>query len=215
MAPMLNQLIGVEIIYAIIIIAISLMIYFLTREVYKLSSHKGIKYFREAFLFFALAFFFRFIVNTLFIMKRVHHFRELAPRYVGMLFGLIFMYATLIALFYLLYALLWKHFKNKIWLFHLIALIVAFLTLITRNFIIMILIQILVLLTIIILSLLNHKKRQFHIIYLMLFVFGMLNIIGLLIPGFLITLQIIIYLVSMILFLLVLYKIIKIMMKHG
>jgi len=190
------------------------MIYFLTKEVYKLSAHKGIKYFREAFLFFALAFFFRFIVNTLFMTRRVHHFFDLAPRIFGMLAGLLFMYASLIAIFYLLYAIIWKHFKNKIWVFHIIALLIAVLTIITRNPFLILLIQLVVLVIMILLSLLKHKGH-FHILYLLLFIFGILNIIGILIPGFMIALQLAIYLTSIILFFLILYKVIKIMMKHG
>lgn len=215
LAPMMNQLVGVELIYAIIIIAISLMIYFLTREVYKLSSHKGIKYFREAFLFFALAFFFRFVVNTLFITRRVHHFFDLVPRIFGMIAGLFFMYASLIALFYLLYAIIWKHFKNKTWVFHIIALTIAVLTVITRNLFLILMIQLVVLVVMVSLSLIKHKKGHFHILYLLLFVFGMLNIIGILIPGFMITLQLTIYVASIILFFLILYKVMKTMMEHG
>src|SRR3989339_748726 len=47
-----------EILYSFVIIVCSLMIYFGTKELYELSSHKGIKYFRLSFLFFAIFYYF-------------------------------------------------------------------------------------------------------------------------------------------------------------
>ena len=52
--PQITLGIGAEIIYSFVIIVCSLMIYFGTREIYNLSSYKGIKYFRQAFLLFAI-----------------------------------------------------------------------------------------------------------------------------------------------------------------
>ena len=63
--------IGSEIIYSFVIIVCSLMIYFATKELYELSKHKGIKYFRLSFLFFAIAYFFRsFIKIVLFYFDK-------------------------------------------------------------------------------------------------------------------------------------------------
>ena len=65
----LNHMMGMgmssEIIYSFVIIFCSLLVYFGTKEIYELSSHKGIKYFREAFLFFAIAYFFRFLIKVI------------------------------------------------------------------------------------------------------------------------------------------------------
>ena len=58
--------IGTELLYSFIIIAISLIIYFSTREIEILSSYKGIKYFRFAFMFFGIAFASRLV---LYLMK--------------------------------------------------------------------------------------------------------------------------------------------------
>ena len=55
--------IGAELIYSFVIIACSLMVYYGTKELYELSSYKGIKYFRQAFLFFAIAYFFRYSIR--------------------------------------------------------------------------------------------------------------------------------------------------------
>ena len=55
--------IGAELIYSFVIIVCSLMVYYATKEMYELSSYKGIKYFRQAFLFFAIAYFFRYFIQ--------------------------------------------------------------------------------------------------------------------------------------------------------
>ena len=60
---LINPSFGTEIMYSFIIIMCSLIIYFSTREMYELSSYKGLKYFRLAFLFFAVAYFFRSFIQ--------------------------------------------------------------------------------------------------------------------------------------------------------
>ena len=52
---LLPHALGTELIYSFVIIICSLMVYFGTKELYELSSYKGIKYFRQAFLFFAIS----------------------------------------------------------------------------------------------------------------------------------------------------------------
>jgi len=49
LGKLMNAGISGEIIYSFVIIVCSLMIYFGTKELYKLTSHKGIKYFRLSF----------------------------------------------------------------------------------------------------------------------------------------------------------------------
>lgn len=55
--------IQVEFLYALIASILLLLIYFQTREFYELTKHKGIKYFRNSFMFLAIAHVFRFISN--------------------------------------------------------------------------------------------------------------------------------------------------------
>lgn len=69
-----------EIIYSFVIIVCSLMIYFGTREIYRLSQHKGIKYFRTAFLFFAFAYFSRSFIKFLMINFDYRTLFDIPPR---------------------------------------------------------------------------------------------------------------------------------------
>jgi hypothetical protein len=52
---------GIEIVFSLLIIAICILIYFKTKEIYDLSKHKGIRFFRNTFLFFSLAYLFRIL----------------------------------------------------------------------------------------------------------------------------------------------------------
>jgi len=46
-----------------------LLLYFKTREVYSLTKHTGIKYFRDAFLFFGFAYLLRFLFSIFFLSR--------------------------------------------------------------------------------------------------------------------------------------------------
>ena len=205
-----------EIIYAFVIIVCSLMIYFGTREIYKLSSQKGIKYFRLSFLFFALAYFFRSFIKLALFYLDVGEIRLILPT-LGNITIFFFMYFSSMAIFYLLYSVTWKRWKSKliIYLFHLVALVIAITTSLLKNqtiyFLINILLFAFVLFAVFISSKQSKKKKShnLYVIYLLLFVFWILNILDVLIPDFLKTSQLFIYLISLGVFLLILYKVIK------
>ncbi len=205
-----------EIIYSFIIIACSLMIYFGTKELYNLTSHKGIKYFRQSFLFFALAYFFRSFIKIILYYFEVSELMNFLP-FFGSITFFIFMYFSSMAIFYLLYSVMWKKckFKYVIYIFHFIALAIAATILIFRNQNIYLLINVLFLVFIsytFFTSYKDQKKKKSHnlyFIYFMLFVFWIFNIIDILIPTALKAYQLFIYLISSGIFLLILYKVIK------
>lgn len=53
------EFLAIELVYFLVIAVICLLIYFKTKEIYKISQHRGIFYFRNIFLYFFLAYFFR------------------------------------------------------------------------------------------------------------------------------------------------------------
>src|SRR3989339_162236 len=111
-----------EILYSFVIIVCSLMIYFGTKELYELSSHKGIKYFRLSFLFFAIAYFFRSFIKFVVIYFNIESIFNFSPK--------------TMAIFYLLYSVMWKKLEkspNKIYLFHFFAFIISLITIIFMN----------------------------------------------------------------------------------
>lgn len=212
---------GAEIIYSFVIIVCSLMIYFGTKELYELSSYKGIKYFREAFLFFALAYFFRSFIKFAIDYFNVSAILDINPRDFGFAFGqitlFIFVYFSSMAIFYLLYSVMYKKWNGdskKILFFHLSALAIAFINILFPSSWVYLSINLLFLIIFSLIVYISHKsstnkKSSLYIIYILLLVFWVLNIIDILIPKFLQTYQLIIYLSSTGIFLYILYRVLK------
>lgn len=212
---------GSEIIYSFIIIVCSLMIYFGTKELYELSMHKGIKYFRLAFLYFALAYFFRSFIKFILIYFRVGRIFDFRPRMfyfgLGQIALFIFMYFSAMAIFYLLYSNLFKKLNKRpktIYLFHVFAIIIALLTIIFKNPIIYLGLNIFLLILVVFIIYISRKqtkksKYDLQIIYILLFFFWIINIIDILIPKFFKTSQLFIYLASSGIFLMILYKVLR------
>ena len=212
---LMNIGVGSEIIYSFVIILCSLMIYFSTRELYKLSSHKGIKYFRLSFLFFAFAYFSRSFIKLVLFYFDSAEIRTILPVF-GNITLFFFMYFSSIAIFYLFYSVMWKKWKDKSpALFHVAALIIATTISLFKNNIVYFSINILLFVFISFTVYISHrqsKKKSSHnlyIIYLLLLIFWIFNILDVLIPNFLITSQLFIYLISLGIFLSILYKVIK------
>lgn len=214
----LNLEFGSEVIYSFVIIVCSLMIYFGTKELYELSSYKGIKYFRGAFLFFALAYFFRSFIMFILAYFNIIDFFNFSPIFSPiMLF--IFMYFSSMAIFYLLYSIMWKKWNgssNKIYLFHILAIIISIINILSRSPIIYFGINILLLIFVILISYTTHKGIKnktkginLYIIYMLLFIFWTFNIVSTLIPKFLQFFQLFIYIISLGIFLVILYKVLR------
>ena len=208
--------IGTEIIYAFIIIACSLMIYFGTRELYKLTSYKGIKYFRLSFLFFAFAYFFRSFIKIILFYFDKSEIMGFLPIFASTTL-FVFMYFSSMAIFYLLYSVMWKKWKSKstIYILHGAALATAIAVSLCHDSTAYLLINIILFAFITFTVYLsyhqskNKKSYNLYIIYLLLFIFWILNIIDILVPSFLQAFQLLIYLASSGIFLLIFYKVIK------
>jgi len=210
---------GAELIYSFVIIVCSLMVYYGTKELYELSSYKGIKYFRQAFLFFAIAYFFRSFIKFVLFYFSIREIFEFSPRVFGSLTLFIFMYFSSIAIFYLLYSLMWKKWNGnskKVYLLHGIALIIAALSVISRNPLMHFGLNALLFLLVVFIGYNSYKSSKsktkghnLYAIYLLLSLFWIFNIIDILIPNFLENFKLFIYLVSSGIFLLILYKVLK------
>lgn len=204
-----------EIVYAFVIIVCSLMIYFATRELYELTSHKGIKYFRWGFLFFAIAYFFRSFIKFILMYFNSHQILDLGGRGLGSISLFLFMYFSSMAIFYLLYSVMWKKWNgNWIYGFHVIAVLIGFISVLSRSLFVYLGINVFLFIVIVLILFMADKGSRgkihnLYIIYVMLFIFWIFNIIDILIPSFLKTFQLFIYLASILIFLMILYKVLK------
>lgn len=171
-----------EFVYSSLIVFLCLFVFFKTKEIYALSKHKGIKYFRLTFLFFALAYLTRFILNLFqlsLVTVQVHFpFKILHP----FVFSFVGFFSTL-ALCYLAYSSFWK--KNSYKLFTsialLLSLIVAIVAFITSSPFVIALVQI----PLILLLIISTVRSKNFILYVLISLFWLLNILILNQKGFL------------------------------
>jgi len=218
MQNLIPKAIQIDILYSFVIIICSLMIYFATKKLYELSGHKGIKYFRQAFLFFAIVYLFRSSIQVIVSYLGRGGILDISQKTFGVLSLFLFIYASSIAVFYLLYSVMYKKWDSEskiIPAFHIIAVIVAIISTSYKTASIILGLQIILFLFLAITTFISYKdskkkskKHSMYIIYFLIFIFFLLNIVDIITPNFL-GLQLLIYLASTFLFLLILYKVLR------
>ena len=206
----------VEFVYLAIIIFLCLLVYFKTREIYDLTLHRGIRYFRNAFLLFGIAYVFRFIGVLSHIYKISF---GLAPGTHFVLGFVISTYASSIAILYLAHSVMWKRIKlskfNDKYLHHFIALAILIISFIANSFLIILIVQILLFIFILIMGFINYRKNKrkhtlnLYAIYFALFLFWILNFLTSAFRFFF-RIEFVLYVVSITLFILIAKKVIKI-----
>lgn len=210
---------GTELIYSFAIILCSLMIYFGTKELYELSYYKGIRYFRNTFLFFAIAYLLRSVIKFALVSSDVREIFEISPRFLVPVISIAFMYFSSMAIFFLLYSILWKKwegsFMNIKW-FHAFSVIIAIVSSSSRNPAVHFGVSMMLLMFVaVIVGIANvkpkikKKRNSLYVIYMLLFIFLILNILDIMVPSFLQTYKLLIYLSSMSIFLIILYRVLK------
>jgi hypothetical protein len=210
---------GAEMLYSFVIIVCSLMIYYSTKEMYELSAYKGIKYFRQAFLFFSIAYFFRYFILFFLAFFNIENFFGLSRGGIFSLSMAIFLYSSSMAVFSLLYSVMWRKFNHNrltLYVFNILAIIIAFIGITFRGMEVSLLLNIFFFIFAAFILFVAYKEskpkqkgRGLFVIYLLLFIFFFLNIINLLIPQFLQFYKLGVYLASTLLFMSILYKVLK------
>ena len=123
---------ALKILYGLIITLICLIIVLRTHKLYKISLHKGIRYFRNAFFFYGIGFFAKYVLESLAFIFRM-------DTIVLQIISVLFKFFLVMAGFFLLYSLLWRKietsredypsslFHPKISIFYLMTIIVVIL----------------------------------------------------------------------------------------
>ncbi|MFH0875639.1 MAG: hypothetical protein V1859_06890 [archaeon] len=213
----------IELVYSLVLIITCTVIYLKTKEMYKLTSYRGINYFSKAFLFFALAYFFRFFFG--FFFKLFFILNEFRPSMAGFRVGSIFfVFASTMAALYVLYSVIWKKASEKDFTLFLYA-IAAIVTLsvdIFLNPIFHIIGIIGLFLAAIIINIIDarkvnerkQKKKQgshsLSFAYVLILLFWLLNVVSLELPWFFLELKLIVYAISAGLFMIIAYRVIRI-----
>jgi hypothetical protein len=218
MGNMMIANLGTEILYSFVIILCSLMIYIGTKELYNLSKHRGIKYFRLTFLFFALAYFSRSLIKFMILYTNTSGVlaipRILVHPLVSKISLFLFIYLSTQAIFFLIYSIKCNEknrFPFKLSITHIFSILFAGIIISTNNgayyFYLNIFLFILILFSL--LKTNKKSKNKIYGIYILLIFFWILNTVDLLLPSFFKTTQIGIYLASSGIFIFMLYKVLR------
>jgi hypothetical protein len=212
-----------EAFYALIICAVCMLIVLKTDRFYKLSLHEGIRYFRNAFFFYGIAFAVRYIFGI---------FSDFSLHYAFML-KILFEYFIVMAGFFLLYSLIYKKIESplkqyksslmnpKIFAFHIVAFLISVLDYLWNTYLFMFLSQIIIFLFALGISFVNYRKsgrqRKFLKFYFIAMFLGLTAwTLNLLVSLYLHWNQIILMnigIINVIFFLLFLYGVIKFTQK--
>jgi hypothetical protein len=171
--------------YTLVIVSICMIIVLKTDRFFKISLHNGIRYFRNAFLFFGAAFLVRYIFG-LFSDFSINN---------SEIIRIIFEYLIIMAGFFLFYSLIWKKFtsrkeysslfNSKITVFNLMAITLALLDSVWQTYNFMFLSQIIIFLYTSIISLVNYVNKPEKFKFLKFYFIGMLLVLSAWILNFL------------------------------
>lgn len=147
----------IDIIYTLVIVSSCALIFLRTKKLYDLSAHRGIKAFRDTFLFFGIA----FIINYAIILLSGSNLPYSNISFFGGIsLEIIFYYCLSMAGFSLAYSLVWKNLEDdKIFILHIVALVISLLNVFVINTI-MYITQIAVLSYATMISYSNHKAAR-------------------------------------------------------
>ena len=208
----------IKIFYALTITLICAVIVLKTDRLFRLSLHTGIRYLRNAFLFYGIG----FIIRYFLILQDYQYITTI-----------IFKYFFIMAGFFLLYSLLWKKiegpkspyhsslFNTKIFLFYVMSFVIVALDYLWQTNYLMFYSQIILFSLASIISYINYRKNGRHHKFLKFYFIAMmlsltawlLNALAVLLLNWNQGILIIIYLLNMIIFLLFLYGVIKVTKK--
>jgi hypothetical protein len=106
--PPLEEMI-IELVYFLLVLAISCYIYIKTKEIYELTKHKGIYHFRNIFFYFGMAYLFR--LSTILMMFSGDLFNYFPPRILSPIIFTLVSYFSTLAIFSVLFSISEKHIK--------------------------------------------------------------------------------------------------------
>lgn len=210
-----------KLVYSLIIVAICLIIVFRSNKFFRLSLHNGIRYFRNAFLFFAVGFFIRYIIKFIIPENYFPHYNAIITS--------LFEFFLITGGFFLLYSLMWRKFEVKkgsqssllnfrVAIFYALSIIIVLLDYLWSTLYFMFTLQIIIFLYASIISFTKinkNKQRQFPKLYfiamlLALFAWALNALVILLGLGLSSTINI--YIFNLIFFFLFLYGVVKVTM---
>ena len=170
-------------------------------------------------MFFAIAYLFRSLIKFIIVLLNVRTLHEFSPM-LGPVTLVLFLYFSSMAVFYLLYGVLskkWDNHSRLIYLFHLLAFVIGILIAATKNLYLYLTVNVLLLFFVFYVVFVSYKesrknrkkKHNMYLIYLLLSIFWIFNIIDILVPDIIQSYQLLVYIISISIFMTILYKVIR------
>ena len=180
MAPPIQPIgIILETVFTVISVAFCWLIYYRTREMYELTQHRGIRYFRDAFLFFGLSYLTRLLLSAVLISFIAMDF--FMPR--GPLMPLLLLplgYFSTMGILFLVFSLMHKSFKGKgpVLFGHALAIALSIIAFITRSHFILLGLQCALLVIVVFLSIMQARKfSSTRLLYLLVALLWLINLL--------------------------------------
>ncbi len=212
-----------EVLYALTISIVCGIIVFKTDKFFRLSLHTGLRYFRNAFLFYGLAFLVRYVFG-------IFGDLDIDDIYIT---RVLFEYLLVMAGFFLFYSLVWRKFSSKgeyssllnvkIVIFHAMAILITVLDILWQTYSFMFISQIIIFFSASIIAYVNyrkdrgkHKFPKFYFLAMLLsLAVWVLNLIVALYLEWDKAILVNIGIINVIFFLLFLYGVIKVTKQNG
>jgi hypothetical protein len=200
----------IEFFYSLIVIAICLFIYFKTKEMYDLTGHKGIRFFRQTFLWLSIAYIVRFLIL---FNKITFNVMQKGSMHIALF---LFVFASTMSLLYLAYSVVIKKWNfNEDFVFSLSAMVISLISVTGKNIDVFLLSQLLLFVFAVVFGFAKrHKLKGTYVVYILLFLFWLFGHAALKLPMFLFNIKVGLYLISVALFLLILHLVLK-RLKNG
>ena len=207
-----------RIFYSVLIALICFIIVLKTDRLFRVSHHQGIRYFRNAFFFYGIAFILRYL------LAKPIYFVDI---------GIIFEFVMAMASFFLLYSLIWKKiegeeksisslFNPRIFVFYIFALIIAILDFLWNSYNFLFFSQILVFGLASIISYNNYRNSKktgflglYFVVMLLSFFVWILNFVFASFFGWRLRWLANVYALNVLVFLIFLYGVIKVIKRKN
>ncbi|MFH1134229.1 MAG: hypothetical protein V1735_07130 [Nanoarchaeota archaeon] len=170
-----------ELVFTLFAVIFCSLIFFRTKEIDALAKHRGIHYFRLAFLFFGLSYAVRLFFGPGFFSRLAFHI-PLSRLAFMMFFILLLGYLSTMGILYLLFSSLWKkaHGPALVWIGHGLAAALSVVSFLFRSHLILLFLQTVLLMVAVLLRFLPRKQEKHlssaKVLYLLVFVLWLINL---------------------------------------
>jgi hypothetical protein len=177
------EFLTLEIVFTLVALVLGLLIYFKTKESYELTKYPGLRYFRDAFLFLGLSYLLKFFFSAV-SLSRIAVDMFMPRDTMSPLFMILLGYFSTIGLWCLIMSSTWKQLgdmKKYLILGNIFAIAVSVISFMTHSPSSMLYIQLVLILSYIILTVISPKeKKRFTQTKILYFLVALLWIVNLL-----------------------------------